>query len=274
MLRGGYYLWQPDELKKILSQEEWLAASKAWQMEAGPTTEDGYLPIAYRASAEVAAELGISEKLLAQRLISAKKTMIKARSQRSLPVDNKQLAAWNGLALSAFAQAAVVLDDDRYKNIANGIKSFILSRLWKKDTLLRARDARGQAIGKATLEDYAYVAQGLLAWARLSKESGDYDKVEEIVGQAWKRFFTSQGWRLTETSLLANAASEVMLADGPMPSPSAELLRATLGLLKERENTPLRAQAMHAIAVGQELLLEDPYWFASHARVVFVLQQP
>ncbi|NNG14617.1 MAG: hypothetical protein HKM22_05600, partial [Gammaproteobacteria bacterium] len=160
------------------------------------------------------------------------------------------------------------------KDIAKGIRKFLLTRLWKKDQLVRARDKRGKAIGKATLEDYAYVAHGLLAWAQLSKESTDYVDVEQIVDQAWKKFFTPQGWRLTETSLLANAYSEVMLADGPIPSPSAELLRTTLYLLEERENVQLREQAMQAISAGQEVLLEDPYWFASHARAVFQLQQP
>ena len=273
-VEGGFYLWQLEELKKLLDAEEWLAVSKAWQMESGPTTEEGYLPIAYRVSAEVAAELDISEAELSRRLASAKHKMLKARKQRSLPVDDKQLAAWNGMALSAFSQAAIVLNDSRYKDIAKGIRKFLLTKLWKKDQLLRARDKRGKAIGKATLEDYAYVAQGLLAWAQLSKEPTDYVDVEQIVDQAWKKFFTPQGWRLTETSLLANASSEVMLADGPIPSPSAELLRTTLDLLKERGDTQLREQALQAISAGQELLLEDPYWFASHARAVFQLQQP
>jgi uncharacterized protein YyaL (SSP411 family) len=273
-IEGGYYLWQQEELKKILGTEEWLAVSKAWQMEAGPTTEDGYLPVAYRASTEVAAELGITETELARRLAAAKQKMLTARGQRSLPVDNKLLAAWNGLALTAFTRAAVIFNDSRYKRIANGIRNFLLGSLWQKDQLLRARDKHGQAIGEATLEDYAYVAQGLLAWASLTKESTDYDDAGQIIGQAWKRFFTPQGWRLTETSLLANAPGEVMLADGPMPSPSAELLRATLDLLKEKEDTQLREQTTQAISVGQGLLLEDPYWFASHARAVFALQQP
>jgi uncharacterized protein YyaL (SSP411 family) len=273
-VEGGYYLWQPGELKALLSTEEWLAVSKAWQMEAGPTSEEGYLPVAYRVSEEVAAELGISGTALARRLAAAKQKMLKARGQRRLPVDDKQLAAWNGLALSAFAQAAAVFNDSRYKSIANRIRKFLLSSLWQQDHLLRARDKRGQAIGEATLEDYAYVAQGLLAWANLTKQSAAYDDVGKVVAQAWKRFFTPQGWRLTETSLLANAASELMLADGPMPSPSAELLRATLGLLEERDDAQLREQVLQAIGPGQELLLEDPYWFASHARVTFMLQQP
>jgi uncharacterized protein YyaL (SSP411 family) len=273
-IEGGYYLWQLDELKKILGTEEWLAVSKAWQMEAGPTTEEGYLPVAYRESAEVAAELGITETELGRRLASARQKMLKARGQRSLPVDDKQLAAWNGLALTAFAQAAAVFNDSHYKSIANGIRKFLLAGLWQNDQLLRARDKRGQAIGEATLEDYAYVAQGLLAWASLTKQSTDYDDVEQVIGQAWKRFFSPQGWRLTETSLLADAPSEVMLADGPMPSPSAELLRATLDLLKVREDVQLREQAAQAISAGQDVLLEDPYWFASHARVAFMLQLP
>lgn len=273
-VEGGYYLWQPEELKKLLDAGEWLAVSKAWKMEAGPTTEEGYLPVAYRVGTEVAAELDINITELKRRLTSAKQKMLKARGQRRLPVDNKQLAAWNGMALSAYTQAAATLQDGRYKDIARGIRKFLLSRLWQKDHLLRARDAQGLAIGAATLEDYAYVAEGLLAWARLSGQAADYADAGAVIEQAWKRFYTANGWRLTETSLLANPATEVMLADGPIPSPSAVLVKATMNYLDERDNAGLREQVRQAISTGQELLLEDPYWYASHARVALMFQQP
>ena len=273
-IEGGYYLWQAEELQALLTTDEWLAVSKAWKIEGSMTTDDGYLPLAYRDNEEVAAELAIPLAELRQRLVSAKQKMLAARKHRSLPVDDKQLAAWNGLALSAFAEGAAVFDDKRYRDMADRIRTFILDQLWQEGRLLRARDTNGKALGEATLEDYAYVAQGLLAWARLSKQTKDYDEVGRIIRPAWERFFTAQGWRLTETSLLATATSQVMLADGPMPSPSAELLRATLGWLQEREDSELRAQAMHAISAGQALLLDDPYWFASQAWVVFMLQQP
>lgn len=273
-VEGGYYLWQQDEVKKILTEAEWLAVSKAWRMESDPTTEDGYLPVAYRVNDEVAVEINITEVELSMLLASAKAKMLNVRQQRSVPTDTKQLAAWNGLALSAFSQAALIFNNERYKNIAKGIRGFLLNNLWKHDRLLRAVDVHGQSIGKATLEDYAYVAGGLLAWANLSNESRDYKKVEEIVEQAWKKFFTVQGWRLTESSLLANLVSEVMLADGPMPSPSSELLRVSLSLLKVRENKILQKQSLRAIVIAQELLQEDPYWFSSQARAVFIFQQP
>lgn len=271
-VEGGFYLWQLEELKRLLSSEEWRVVSKAWQMENGPTTEDGYLPIAYRSREELATELEMSEAQLTAFLDSARKKMIKAREQRSLPVDTKQLAAWNGMALSAFTEAATVLKDNRYKTIARGIREFILTRLWNDEQLIRARDKQGNPIGTSTLEDYAYVAQGLLAWARLSQEKKDYEVVEKIINQAWKRFFTDKGWRLTETSLLANPPSEPMLPDGPIPSASAELLRTTLGLIKE--STHFREQVRVAISVGQAQLLEDPYWFAGHARAVLQFQRP
>lgn len=273
-VEGGYYLWQPEELKKLLTDKEWLAVSKAWKMESGPTTDDGYLPVAYRLGTEVAAELNIDITELEQRLASAKQKMLKARGQRQLPLDTKQLAAWNGMALSAYAQAADILHDSHYKDIARGIRNFLLGSLWQKDHLLRARDAQGLAIGAATLEDYAYVAQGLLAWARLNGQASDYADAAAVVEQAWKRFYTVKGWRLTETTLLANPTSEVMLADGPIPSPSAVLLRATMNFLDERDSAGLREQVRQAISTGQELLLEDPYWYASHARIAFMLQQP
>ncbi|WP_126457013.1 thioredoxin domain-containing protein [Sulfuriflexus mobilis] len=268
-VEGGFYLWQVETLQQLLTAKEWLAVEKAWQISGGPTTEDGYLPIALREPAEVAAELGISEAGLEKSLQSARKKMFQQRSQRNLPVDNKRLAGWNGMALSAFAQAAQQTGDKTYQSAAREIRDYIVNTLWEHEQVIRARDGRGQPIGQATLEDYAYVAQGLVDWARYTDKAGDFSLAMQVIEQAWSRFYTRQGWRLTESSLLAMTSTEVMLADGPIPSASAVLVQASLDVLQHTDNADLRKRVMLAVAAGQEMLLAEPYWFASHAREAF-----
>jgi uncharacterized protein YyaL (SSP411 family) len=89
--------------------------------------------------------------------------LLRARIERVRPGrDDKQLAAWNGLALRAFAHAARVLGDERYASAALELTAFIAGtlvhdgdRLWRT-----ARDGRAHTPGFA--EDYACVADGLL----------------------------------------------------------------------------------------------------------------
>jgi len=84
------------------------------------------------------------------------------RSRRVRPhKDDKVLAAWNGLALSAFARGYQVLGDRRYLDAAQGITAFIQRELWRNGVLLRVF-RRGDAHTPGFLEDYAAVAGGLV----------------------------------------------------------------------------------------------------------------
>ncbi|HUH16690.1 MAG TPA: thioredoxin domain-containing protein, partial [Methylomirabilota bacterium] len=89
--------------------------------------------------------------------------LLAARSGRTRPArDDKQLAAWNGLALRAFAHAAVALGEPRYLDATRALVAFFGAHLAREgDRLWRtARD--GRAHTPAFCEDYLAVADGLL----------------------------------------------------------------------------------------------------------------
>jgi uncharacterized protein YyaL (SSP411 family) len=103
----------------------------------------------------------------------------KTRDARIRPgKDDKVLAAWNGLALSAFARGAQILGDQRYLDAATTCAEFIQRELWKGGTLLRVY-RQGRAHTPGFLEDYAAVANGLVdvyeacfeaRWLRLAEQ--------------------------------------------------------------------------------------------------------
>jgi uncharacterized protein len=97
-----------------------------------------------------------------------RRRLLAAREERPQPLrDDKALAAWNGLALAALAEAGSRLDRDDYAEAAVGVAEFLLGRLADdRGRLLRSYRA-GDARIPAYLEDYANVANGLveLSWA-------------------------------------------------------------------------------------------------------------
>src|SRR6202035_1350978 len=86
------------------------------------------------------------------------------RSKRPRPhLDDKIIAAWNGLMISAYARAAQVLDDPHYLETANRAAKSLRANLYdeKNKLLFRSfREGRGKVEGFA--DDYAFVIQGLL----------------------------------------------------------------------------------------------------------------
>jgi len=103
---------------------------------------------------------------------SQHRTRCEQRQQRVKPArDDKSLTAWNGMMLRAVAEAASVLDSAEYLAIAESNAEFLLSRLQVNGKVLRTyKDGRAHLDGY--LEDYANLADGLLATARIRQAHG------------------------------------------------------------------------------------------------------
>lgn len=88
--------------------------------------------------------------------------MLGVRSRRPPPLrDEKSLAAWNGLLISALARAAFALDNPLYPERGARAGDFVLSRM-RVDGRLRRSFKDGQARLRAYLQDCAFVIAGLL----------------------------------------------------------------------------------------------------------------
>lgn len=255
-VEGGYYLWDADALAAVLDPRERELYRGAYGMHDAPPFDAGYLPIPAQAGPE-AGNGAVLEP--------ARAKLKAARAKRELPRDTKRLAGWNGLALAAFAEAAQRTGDDTYRATAAGIREYLWRKLWDGKRLRRAVED-GRAVGAAALEDYAYVAEGLLAWARLTNSADDYERARSVTRVAWALFYTARGWRLGEQGWLAAEPGQDIVADGPLPSPSAVVIAVSLAL-GDRGTRDLRRRALAALNSGHELLKEDPFWYATHVAV-------
>ncbi len=90
--------------------------------------------------------------------------MLERRARRPQPArDDKALAAWNGLAIAAFAEAGRLLNEPRYTEAAVRAATAIVDGLLAEDGSLKRSWKDGRAVGGGVLEDYAHLAEGLLA---------------------------------------------------------------------------------------------------------------
>src|SRR5438552_9932543 len=114
--------------------------------------------------AETAKHFKRSEDEVRQLLTRSRETLLPIRNKRPRPhLDDKIIAAWNGLMISAYARAAQVLDEPRYLECATRAGKFLQTNLYDKKSKLLYRNYRG---GRSDIEgfadDYAFVIQGLL----------------------------------------------------------------------------------------------------------------
>ena len=266
-IEGGYYLWHESQLKSLLTDEEW----KIYRLYAGMTDpaplDEGHLPYRARSLPQVAKEVGRSPSEISRVIQNVEKKLLQVRQQRVLPADRKLLAGWNGLALSAFSEAAQKYRSETYRAMAQGLRDYLVKNLWDGKRLLRA-EAGGRPLGRAALEDYAYVGEGLYHFARLTGKEADLRLAREVIDQAWARFYSTSGWRQSEPGFVPMEPGRDVLADGAMASPSAMVIDISLRLADRLQDPSLQRQSRGALNSGHSIINADPFWYASQIGVM------
>jgi uncharacterized protein YyaL (SSP411 family) len=114
--------------------------------------------------AETAKQFKKSEDEVRQSLERSRKKLFAIRAKRPRPhLDDKIIAAWNGLMISAYARAAQVLDEPRCLETATRAAKFLHANLYDEKSKLLFRSYReGRSAVEGFADDYAFVIQGLL----------------------------------------------------------------------------------------------------------------
>jgi len=153
-----------------------------------------------RPPGEVARANGVEEVELAGLVEKGRRALFAAREKRIKPGrDEKILTAWNGMMLRSMAEAAAGLDRQDYLAAAGKNAEFILTNLRRQGRLLRSfKDGRARFDGY--LEDYACLADGLLALYQATFEPRWYREALGLAGQILELFSDPAGGSLFLTA--------------------------------------------------------------------------
>src|SRR5438045_3305879 len=171
--------------KNILIERHSIAETARFRSTGGvpPVGPTGVSPVDGKGEDSV-------ERLLAQ----SRQKLFSIRNKRPRPhLDDKIIAAWNGLMISAFARVARALDDASYLETATRAAEFIRANLYdeSRQVLFRSyREGRGEVEGFA--DDYAFVIQGLLDLYEASFEIRWLKFALELQGQMDPLFWDNE----------------------------------------------------------------------------------
>jgi uncharacterized protein YyaL (SSP411 family) len=159
---GWFYTWTPAELEAVLGTERARIVERYFGVTAAGNFRNRSILSVPQAEDRVAQELHLSRETLRKTIDEAREALYAARARRQPPLrDEKILAGWNGLMISAFARAALVFGETEYARRAARAADFVLERM-RKDGELRRSFKDGQATSSGFLDDYAFVIAGLL----------------------------------------------------------------------------------------------------------------
>ena len=187
---GKFFVWRPQEIVDVLGQEAAAAFMRYFDVTEDGNFEGHNILHVPDGPAAVAQELGTSEESLAAVIDLAKKQLLLVRERRVHPGrDDKVLTAWNGLMLRSFAEGAAALEREDYLQAAVRNADFLLSNL-KRDGRLRRTYKDGQAKLSGYLEDYAMLADGLIALYEATFDRRWLDEARSLadtmVAQFWE----------------------------------------------------------------------------------------
>jgi uncharacterized protein YyaL (SSP411 family) len=258
---GSFYVWTPDEVVAELGAERGRLFCEIYGIEPSGNFEGRSIPNLLAASlAERAAERGLEETALDGLLAPSRDRLLEARARRTRPgTDDKVLTAWTGLMIGAFARAFQTLGRAEDLLSARRAADFALSTLARGDRL-RVTYRDGTARLNGYLDDYAFLARGLLDLYEADFDSRHLDAARRLAGTIVERFEDAGrgGFFFVSDDHEALLARSRSLHDGALPSGAGVAAETLLRLGLLFDDAALRDPALRMLRAYQPLVARAP----------------
>jgi uncharacterized protein YyaL (SSP411 family) len=170
---GAFYIWTEKQIDDALGADAKLfkfhyGVQLHGNAPEGSDPQDEFrgknILIERHPIAETAPHFKKSEDEARQLLTRSREKLLVIRTKRPRPhLDDKIIASWNGLMISAYARAAQVLGEPRYLEVATRATKFLRANLYDRSRKLLFRNYReGRSHIEGFADDYAFVIQGLV----------------------------------------------------------------------------------------------------------------
>jgi uncharacterized protein YyaL (SSP411 family) len=271
---GATFTWTAEEVRDALRGSDWVQlVTDAFRITEGGNWEGRTILSQVLSEEELATRLGRPAAEIRSDLAGIRDELLQRRATRPQPArDDKVLAAWNGLAIAAFADAArlVAARDDtvskgqaeQHARVARKAAEAVLAGLYRDGRLKRSwKDSR--ATGEGVLEDYACLADGLLALYEATFEERWFTTARQLMDTVLERFTDPDGGffdTADDHERLITRPKDVQ--DNATPSGGAMSTHVLLRLAALTGEGRYRTAAERAIAVVAPLAARYPTAFA------------
>ena len=276
-VEGRFYVFDWQQVVDLLPEHEAEALTHYYDVRPEGNWEGTNVLWTPRSLGEVAAKLGIDDKLLEQHVAAARNHLSVVRAKRQRPLtDDKVIAGHTGLMLSAFAEAGRALGQPKYLEIAEKAAAFVIREMTDGSGGLVRCFRKGTSGQPAMLDDYAYVAEGLLTLYETTGKSQYLRTVERFTARMLADFYDDATER-AYNSPIANEGLLLRIAeahDGPLPNATAVAAEVLGRLSYHCERSQWREQALMLVNAHGGAVERLPRAHADLLRVARELREP
>ncbi|MEZ0259841.1 MAG: thioredoxin domain-containing protein [Alphaproteobacteria bacterium] len=179
---GAYYVWSAADIDEVLGPDARYFAEN-YDVSTPGNWEGKNIPNRLRRP-------GVQKPAEEKRMADLRDKLAERRRSRIAPArDDKVLADWNGLMITALAKASFALDAPEYLTLAKDAFSFVTKNMMQQDGRLWHVFCDGRTAHAATLDDYANLCDAALA---LFSVTGDKSFLQQA--EAWVAIAVQDYW--------------------------------------------------------------------------------
>ncbi|MGH8196771.1 MAG: thioredoxin domain-containing protein [Steroidobacteraceae bacterium] len=185
---GRFYVWQRDEVKGLLTPDEYRVFARRYGLDREPNFEGAWHLHGFVEVGHVAEELAQTIPDATALLDSARAKLLAARQGRVRPgLDDKILTGWNGLMIRGLAISGRLLGEESHIDAASRAVDFLRSDCWRDGSLFAAwKD--GKARFPAYLDDHAFLLEALLELMQARFRSVDLRFARDLADALLEKF--------------------------------------------------------------------------------------
>lgn len=269
---GKFFVWTRDELQALLGDDA-IIAIEYWGVSTRGNFEGKNILFVPNEDHAIAQRLGLSLDELRSRIERIRDTLFAARTQRVHPgLDDKVLAAWNGMMLASLSEAARVLSRDDYREAALRSATFLAEHLITDEGRVLRTYNHGVAKLNGYLEDYAHLIDGFLETYQTTFDERWFDLAQQLANVVLARFRAEDGgFYDTSDDHDALITRPRSLQDNAVPSGSSIMAKGLLRLAAYTGDGDYADAAQRTLSPLYAALREYPQAFGEALSAVSML---
>ncbi|MCF8038355.1 MAG: thioredoxin domain-containing protein [Desulfohalobiaceae bacterium] len=272
-VEGKFYVWDTSEIRDILTEKEAEAVTRAYNLKDEGNFRDeatrqltgkNILHLLSTDLQKTAADLDLSLNNMQDLLDQARRKLFSAREKRIRPqLDDKVLTDWNGLMIAALAFGGKTLEQEDYTRAASRAADFFLEKMRDSQGYLLHRYKDGEAGIPGFLDDYAFLAWGLLNLAEATGNTRYLSAASDLTRKMLLHFRDEEQGGLF---LSADYAETVLIRtreifDGAIPSGNSAALMNIVRLIQAGENSGLQEEMQELVQAFSGTVQSQPMGF-------------
>ena len=224
-IEGKYYVWQKEELHRLLKNDFELFADYYCVNDIGYWEDENYVLMRDTEESIIALKHNVSISELQQKIKTCNVILLDVREKRVKPgLDNKVLASWNGLMCKALADAYLVFEEEDFKTLALANANYLVKNYCKENgQLLRVINNNTSISG--FLEDYAFAIDAFLSVYLITANENWLLKAKALTDYTLKHFYDDKQntYYFTDSSQEKLVVRKSEWSDNVIPASSSQM---------------------------------------------------